>query len=536
MHKQYSQSMTKPPSEKVVIYARFSSHSQREESIDGQLRKCHEYAEENNYVVVGEYIDRALTGKNDNRDDFQRLIKDSDKKNFTVVIVYSLDRFARNRYDSAYYKRLLKKNGIKVVSATQHISSTPEGILLESMLEGLAEYYSENLAQNIKRGLTENAMQCKYSGGIVPLGYRVNAEQKYEIDPVGAKVVREIYEMYADGHSASAVVEYCNQQGYKTSYGKPFSRNSLNSILRNEKYIGIYRVKDVVVEDGIPSIVSKELYDRVQAKRKHNCGRKAKYKANEEYLLSGKLFCGHCGSTMIGESGTGRNGTVYHYYKCLSKKRKADACDKKPEKKDWLETLIVRHTVSTVLTDENIEMIATKAMEIVEKEAADNSMLEHYSASLKDVEKRIGNLLDMMEQGICTDSTKSRLMELESERKDLISLVARESHKKPFLTKERIMYWLESFKYGDADDIDFRRRIIDMLVNSIYVYDTDGGKGRRFVITFNLSNNQTKTVDISSVNVSDIVDSAPPKPTYPNTFFFIDSSAFGCVLQMKDVG
>ena len=134
----------------AAIYARYSSHNQREESIEGQIRECTAFAERNGMVIVAEYIDRAMTGKNDNRDAFQRMIRDSEKRNWDAVIVYTLDRIARNRYDSAVYKAKLKKNGVRLFYAKQVIPEGPEGIILESVLEGIAEYYSENLARNLK--------------------------------------------------------------------------------------------------------------------------------------------------------------------------------------------------------------------------------------------------------------------------------------------------------------------------------------------------------------------------------------------------
>ena len=481
-------------------------------------------------TIVGEYIDRALTGKTDNRAAFQKMIHDSEKRNWDAVIVYTLDRIARNRYDSAMYKAKLKKNGVRLCYATQTIPEGPEGIILESVMEGIAEYYSENLARNVKRGMMENALACKTTGGITPLGYRVNENLKYEIDPAGAKIVREIFQLYADGKTATEVIDYCNSCGYRTAMGKPFIRSSLGTILRNRKYIGVYVNGEVEIKGGVPAIIDEALFERVQGMIKHNYKTKARGKAKMDYLLTTKLFCGHCGSTMVGESGTGRNGTTYYYYKCLSRKR-GHSCDKKPEYKDWIENFVVRHTVETVLTDENIELIATKAMDIINKEAQDNSVLATLQDNLKDTEKRLKNILDLMEQGIATDSTKDRLLELESKKGDLIQQIAVESTKKPFLTKDRIVYWLESFKDGNVDDMAFKRKVIDTLVNSVYVYDINGGKGRRFVFTWNLSQSNTSTV-----NVSDIDSLAPPKLTHPNQFFFYGELIFGWIYEIEDIG
>lgn len=158
----------------AVIYARYSSDNQREESIEGQIRECKTFAQRNGMTIVGEYIDRAKSATTDKRPEFQRMIAESSKKAFEIIIVWKLDRFARNRYDSAHYKAQLRKNGVKVISATESISEGAEGVLLESVLEGMAEYYSKELGEKTLRGMTENALKCKHNGGLCPLGFTVD--------------------------------------------------------------------------------------------------------------------------------------------------------------------------------------------------------------------------------------------------------------------------------------------------------------------------------------------------------------------------
>ena len=269
-------------------------------------------------------------------------------------------------------------------------------------------------------------------------------------------------------------------------------------MLLNSKYIGVYRYDDIEIEGGIPAIIPRELFEKVQNMFQHNRAARARTKANADYLLTTKLFCGHCGSNMIGESGTARNGDIYYYYKCANRK-KNHSCDKHTEKKDWLEEIVVRHTVVTVLTDESIELIATKAVELMEKEFSENSVLTSLEQSVKDVEKRIKNLIDLMEQGVVTSSTKDRLLELESQKADLDQRIARENMKKPPLSKERIIHWLTTFRDGDINDIEYRRRVIDTLVNSIYIFDSKGGNGRRIVFTFNISGQNTSTIHVSDI-------------------------------------
>lgn len=476
-------------------------------------------------VVVNEYIDRAISGKTDNRPSFQRLIKDSEKGNFDAVIMYTLDRFARNRYDSAIYKAKLKKNGVRVFYAKQPMPDTPEGIILESVLEGYAEYYSENLSRGVKRGMKENALQA-LSNGNPPIGYKTN-NRKYEIEPIGAKAVKNIFMMYAEGKSKTQIVKWLNEQGYKTSKGNPFNKNSLGRILRNDKYIGVYRFDDVVLEDAIPPIIDRDLFDKVQSLLKHNYGARAKNKAKADYLLTTKVFCGHCGEPMIGECGTSKTGKVYNYYKCAGRKVKR-TCDKKIEKKEWLEKTVVQFTVNRVLTNDNIEKISAKAMKLIEKEQQDTSLLTELRNQLTDTNKRIKNLMSAIEQGIVTPTTKSRLEELEQNHREIEGQIAREEMKKPLLTKERIEYWLYQFKSGNIEDIEYQRKIIDTLVNSVYVYDNDDN-GRKIVLTFNISGNNTFTI-----TSSDIECIGSPYCANPNTLFFI-KHCFGFVFTIEDV-
>lgn len=450
-------------------------------------------------IVIEEYCDRAISGKTDNRPEFQRLIKDSDKKQFDAVIMYTLDRFARNRYDSAMYKAKLKKNGVKLLYAAQPMPDTPETIILESLMEGLAEYYSENLARGVKRGLTENALAGVSTGGSgVSLGYRIGADKKYEIDPVGAKAVTIIFEMYADGKRPFEIVDYLNEHGYKTIRNKPFNKNSLPRILRNDRYLGVYKFGDIIIEGGVPAIISRDLFDSVQSRLKHNARSRASGKAQEDYLLTGKLFCGHCGKPMVGESGTSRNGIVHHYYKCNGRKY-GRVCDKKNERKDWIEEEVVRYTVEHILTDETIESIATTVMELIEKELADSTVLTGLTTQLKDTRSRISNIMSAIEQGVITPTTKDRLNELEKEEQDLKTKIAKEEVKKPLVSKERITHWLNSFKNYDIDNIEHKRSLIDTFVNSVFLYDS-GGRDRKLVVTYNLSGNNVRTLKCSDID------------------------------------
>lgn len=248
----------------AVIYARYSSDNQTEQSIEGQLRVCQDYAERNDILILKTYIDRAMTGTNDNRPDFQQMIKDSDKKEFEYIIVYKIDRFSRNKYETAKYKKILKDNGVKLLSAMENIPDTPEGIILESLLEGMAEYYSAELAQKVKRGMKETWLKGNFTGGNIIYGYKVE-NHKVIIDEEKAEVVRFIYEQYSLGtYVKDIIAELTSKRIFKK--GKPFARNTIYNILKNEKYSGIYRFKDEIFENMYPAIVPIKIMIKLERK------------------------------------------------------------------------------------------------------------------------------------------------------------------------------------------------------------------------------------------------------------------------------
>lgn len=485
---------------KAVIYARYSSDSQREESIEGQLRECKEYAERNGITVLSTYIDRALSAKTDNRPDFQRMIKDSAKGLFDIVLVWKLDRFARNRYDSAHYKAILKKNGVKVVSAKEAIAEDSTGILLESLLEGYAEFYSVELSEKIHRGQKENALKGLNNGGGIPLGYLLGKDKRLEVDPVTAPVVLEIFTRYAEGETVRAIVESLNERGLQTKRNKPYSMNSFNAILKNRKYIGEYKYQDVVIPGGVPAIVPQELFNRVQERMEKNKRAPAMSKADEVFLLTTKLFCGKCGRLMVGESGTSHTGKKHYYYKCGSAKRKT-GCTKKAVKKDWIENLVVERTMQMIFDDTTLEAIAGMVLEV---QARENTSLPVLKEQLAQAEQGIQNMLNAIQQGIFTPSTKQRLEELEETKERLTVSILQEELQKPRLTKEQVLFFLHRFRAVDTNKQEQRQRLIDSFVNAVYVYDD------KIILTFNYQDG-TETITLDDISGSDLEAGCPPK-------------------------
>ena len=276
----------------AVIYARYSSDTQTEQSIEGQLRVCNEYAKNNDILILRTYIDRAMTGTNDNRPDFRQMIEDSKKHDFGIVLVYKFDRFSRNKYETTKHKKTLKDNGVKVVSATEYIPDSPEAIILESMIEGYAEYYSAELSQKVKRGMNETRQKGNFTGGTIIYGYKVE-NHKVVIDEEKAEVVRFIYDQYAQGVYVKDIIKTLTERGI-FNRGKKFARNTVYNILKNEKYSGIYRHGNEIFTNMYPQIVPTEIYENVRRKTETN-----KYGTRSVevvYLLRNKIKCGYCGS------------------------------------------------------------------------------------------------------------------------------------------------------------------------------------------------------------------------------------------------
>ncbi len=452
----------------AVIYARYSSDNQREESIEGQIRECKIFAEKNDMHVTGTYIDRAISAKTDNRPEFQRMIKDSAKRLFDTVIVWKLDRFARNRYDAAYYKNALRKNKVRVVSAMENISDTPEGILMEAMLEGYAEYYSAELAQKVTRGMTENALKCRSNGGPVPIGYTIDSDMHYQVDPLVAPVVVEAFERYASGATMKQVMEFLGCSGVTTSKGSPPTINTTTRMLHNRKYIGEYSFKDIVVPNGIPSIVSEDLFNRVQARMERTKKAPAQHKAEDDYILTTKLRCGKCQCFMAGESGRSHsNKASYKYYKCVSAKHRR-GCDKKAVRKDWIEDLVIEQIKKLIFDDELISSLADMLVEELRKESV---ILPNLKKQLSETETAIGNMLYAIQSGIITASTKQRLGELEERKFSIEAMIKQEETSRPAIDHDIFISWLTHFREYDTTDKDQRQRLVDHFVNVIYLYD-----------------------------------------------------------------
>lgn len=498
---------------KAVIYARFSSDKQNEASIEGQLRECMQYAEYNGMQVIGNYIDRAFSAKTDHRPEFQHMIKDSYKNLFDIVLVWKLDRFSRDRYDSAHYKRILKKNGVRVISATEAISESPEGILLESLLEGCAEYYSAELAVKVRRGMTENALKAKANGVRAPFGYYIDGDDKYQIDETLAPIVKEIYSLYLEGKRVKEIAKLMNARGIKNR-GYDMNYNSVFRILTNRKYIGEYKFGDILLPDAIPAIIDKDTFDDVQQRLKHNKKAPAMHRSEDDYLLTTRLFCGKCGAMMVGEIGTSHTQSKYRYYKCNQAKK--HKCDKKAVKKDWIEDLVIEEILSLISDDEVIEELSDR---IYEMQTEENTAVAVVRNQLSEVEKKLNNLAEAIAQGVFSSTTKKLLDDLEEQKSNLEVELFKTQINHPVLTKEQIQFALYSYRKLDLSSQEGKQQLIDGFVNSIFLYDD------RFLITFNYKG-QSKTVTFEQVNSSSLTSKGSPTENSLSRLFFLFSDCF----------
>lgn len=522
----------------VAIYARFSSSAQREASIEEQIKVCKDYASRNNYVVVNVYSDSALTGKNDNRPALQKLLSDSSKQLFEAVLVYSIDRFGRNLAQSLQNENKLSENGIILLSATENFTSNSAGRFFRNLMMAHAQYYSDELSEKIKRGMDYNAEKCLCTGGNIALGFVVDQDKHFQIDPSTAPIVQKIFEMYADGKTVTEITTHLNSLGLKTARGIAFNKNSLHTILKNKRYIGTYTYKGEEIPDGMPRIISDELFNKVAEIMEKNKKAPARAKAKVEYLLTTKLFCGHCKEMMTGFSGTGKQGNVYRYYICNGTKKKI--CHKKMVKKDYIEDLVVLQC-RKLLTAANIEKIAKEVVAIVEAEK-DTTNLQHLKQLLSENERKHKNAIDAIMECDLESIRKTlykKISSLEREHAEIEKQISLEEAVFPTLTVPKIRFFLTSLKKGNINDLKYRKTLINIFVNKIFLYDD------RVTITFNSGDEAVTINDIllSEIEEKDnqakdlfLAGDGPPKSKVANFDILIAKNVFALIYHTAVYG
>ena len=476
---------------KAVIYARYSSDNQREESIEGQLRECGDFAQRKGYTVVKTYADRAISGKKaDTRPQFMQMIADSKNGMFDAIIVWKIDRFSRDKYDSVYYKNILKKNGVSVISATEPIDDSPEGQLMESIFEGFSAYYIKDLAMKVSRGMTENTLKGKFNGGTLTFGYTIDENKSFQPDPVKALVVADIFRRYASGESIESILASLKAEGLKTSRNTSPTYSFITNMLKNRRYLGEYSFQGTVVENAFTPLVDAAIFEKCQRLLSANQHKPAHFKPVEDkYILTGKIFCGLCGTTMCGVSGTSSTGAKHRYYHCRTAKMKK-ACEKKRILKDFIETAVTDITMQLFDNMPLLNRVVDNCYALQNQKSANLPALGN---QLTQTIKEIDNVMTAIKQGIITATTKDTLLKLEQEKETLEISIAKEHIERPVLTKEQIKFWICKFSNTNLDVQEQKQRLIDVFVNGVYVYHD------KLLVTFNYQDGD-KCVTFDEIN------------------------------------
>ena len=530
---------------KAVIYARYSSDSQTEQSIEGQLRVCQEYAMNQGVLIVDTYIDRAMTGTNDNRAAFQKMLKDSSRKQWQYVIVYKLDRFSRNKFESVIHKKTLRDNGVTILSAMENLTDSPEGRMMETVLEGFNQYFSEELTQKVNRGLKESWRKGNATGGQQIFGYDV-VDKKYVINEYESAIVKEAFTKYSQGYKAVAIAQIFKECGYRRKNGMLVDHKYLYFILHNKRYTGVVEHQGEIYDKIFPRIISDELWNVVNAINEENKLAPSRKKEIFDYILSGKLICGECKHKMGGESGTSHTGDIHYYYICLSRRKKRAKCTTKAVLKQWLEDIVINATVKMLESTAAIHNVAQEIFNLHTKQVADNSALKLIEQKRKEAVKAQNNMIKAIEQGIITEATKSRLTELETLISQYDFDIAKEKARNyTFLTVEQIEMFLSRFVFENPSDMKVRKLIVNTFIREVILYPD------RVVITYNFTDNpehikftkehvvktekEIETADktvFSSLKGSYIYGSAAPRSYNPNCWL-VTSEWFGFTFYLK---
>ena len=504
----------KPLSGNAVIYARFSSHNQREVSIEQQYDACEKFARENNLTIVDRYADKAMSGKTDNRPRFQRMMRDAHDGSFDYVIAWKSNRMGRNMLQAMVNEAKLAELGIRCLYVEEDFEDTAAGRFALRNMMNVNQFYSENMAEDITRGLMDNAKKCKVNGR-VPFGYKKGADGKYEIDEPAAAIVREIYTRLQTGWSISEIMDDLNNRKIKTRDGNEWHYSSFEKMLQNEQYTGVYKYSSVRIEGGIPVIIEKDQFDAVQEILSTKIRARGQPRKHIKYMLTGKVFCGECGSPMSGMSAINGYGQRFEYYAC-NRRRYEHTCDKKPVPREKLEDAVISLINREVMSDEFVEWVL-QGYGSAYTRLHDPSVAADLEAQLEDVNTRLANILKAIEAGIFNKQTQSRMEELTAKRKELESDIKQAKKENEIPSPEAVREWLLSLRSGDVEDRQYQKKLIQIFVKAIYVYNDDHVK-----VLFNYGKESSRNTGQEL-----FADSSPLSTSGVNRKLFFAASYFG---------
>ena len=455
----------------AVIYARYSSHSQRDVSIEQQIQDIRAYAEREGYTIIHEYADRAKSGfkNSERRAQFHAMLRDAESGAFDTVLAWKVDRFGRDRRESAMFKGQLADMGVSVVYAMEPIPDGAVGALTEGMLEAIAEWYSRNLSENVRRGKRDNAKKCMYNGVSI-FGYDKGPDGKFVINEAEAAIVRRVFSLYAQGYSGGSIQKILTNDGIYTRNGYKFGITRLFYMITNESYIGTYHYEDIHIPGGMPAIIDKETFDICQELRAKTIKHLEKKEA-PDFLLTGKCSCGFCHTNVRGNSGIGRHHKRYYYYSCgLQKSQGKDYCNLPSVKKERLEKDIVDFLCRTVLADELLDVFTNLISDTL-KAQLDESPVRQQQKELADLNRRIENINLAISEGVWTKQTVTMLNNLSKQAEELEKTISYQKiSDNQLISKERISFYLHKIEKGKRDDPDYLKSLVNVLINSITVY------------------------------------------------------------------
>ena len=479
----------------AALYARVSSDRQDVDlSVSAQLRALKEYAKANGYSVAREYVDEAESGRVADRPQFRQMIEEGSKPQapFEVILVWKFSRFTRKREHAVAFKAQLRRKGIRVVSITEQAEDNATGRLLEGIIESVDEYYSENLAQEVVRGMREAASRGFFLGSKAPFGYRkvkvsdgVKERPTLEVDPTTAPVVREIFENSLRGNGLKEICKTLNDRGI-TNRGNRWYKGSLHYLLTNEAYTGTAvwgrtskggKATDPVrVEGAWPALVSRDLFDDVQQAMRDRAPKVQRpARVGSKFLLSGLLRCGVCDRPY---SAQGAKSGQFAYYICSTLHREgAGTCSARYLNAPRLETFVVEKIRERILNEETIVELVTMVAEEIDAMSGELSdRLETIEAELVDVRKRLDKLYEAIETSELTlevlspriMSLRHREEQLEAARDDAQAQL--EQRRVEIPTTEEIAWYVADFQdFLKEGTIPERKALIRNFVEGIEV-------------------------------------------------------------------
>lgn len=483
-----------------VLYARFSSHNQRDASIDQQFAVGRKKASELGIPIVEAYSDYAISGKTDKRPAFQRMMRDAEKGNFQYVIAWKSSRMGRNMLEALMNESKLNTFGVRVVYVEEDYDDTAAGRFALRSMMNVNQFYSESMAEDVVRGMNDNASKCMVNGK-AGYGHKKGEDGKFVIDDAQCRILNEIYTRVSERESFVDIYNDLNRRGIPSPSGKEWNRSSFHRLMPpNERVIGYYVWGEHRIENGVPRLISDELYYKVSEVMKMDKGTRKRHRTTVDYLLTGKLYCGHCESPMIGVSGTGRSGNLHHYYSCR-KKQTDHSCSKKNVRKEDIELMVAQAIRDYALRSDVLEWIADSVVAYAKK-LEEGEKLSLLNDKLKATNKTIKNIMSAIEMGIFTDTTKDRLLELEREKAELTRQIKFEESNIISVSREDVIAGLSVFRDGDLSDPKYLAGLFDTFLIRVYLFDNE----LKLIFSFDGKNKTT------TVSLKDLPSASSPSP------------------------